>query len=493
MVILKERAYMSIKFGTDGWRAVIADEFTFENVRLVSQAVADYILNDLLPAGEKPSIVIGFDTRFLSDRFAAEVARVMAANGIETWLTRADTPTPALSYNVKAKNALAGVMITASHNPPRYNGFKLKAAYGGSAPPEAARRVEEYLQKNFSQRRTPHVMELQRGIEDGIIHRFDPSWTYYEHITSLLDMDTISEGELRVIADPMFGSGRGALRDVLSRTRCRVREIRGYMNPGFEHIHPEPIERNLDLLAAAIRQDHADVGIATDGDADRVGAMDQNGRFVSPHQIIALCLRHLVEKRGMTGDVVKTVSTTAMVNRIAAKYGLKVHETPVGFNHISEYMLNGDVLIGGEESGGISIKGHIPEGDGVLMGLLLLEVIAAAGRSVPLHEIIDDLQNQFGPTHYKRIDQYLQYPIDKKTMVQFLVDHAPSVIGGERVKDIQTYDGIKFVLADDSWLLIRPSGTEPVLRLYAEATSESLMNELLSTAQHLVRDKAAKT
>lgn len=483
---------MSIRFGTDGWRAVIADEFTFDNVQLVSQAVADYVNNDLVSeAGEKPLVVIGFDTRFLSDRFGAEVARVMAANGIETWLTRSDTPTPALSYNVLAKKAHAGVMITASHNPPRYNGFKLKAAYGGSAPPEAARQVEEYLRKNLSERRTPYLMELQRGIEDGIIHRFDPSWTYYEHITELLDMDVISDSGLRVIADPMFGSGRGALRDMLSRTGCRVREIRGYMNPGFEHIHPEPIERNLDLLAAAIRQDHADVGIATDGDADRVGAMDQNGRFISPHQIIALCTRHLVEKRGMTGDVVKTVSTTAMVNRIAAKYGLTVHETPVGFNHISEYMLRGNVLIGGEESGGISIKGHIPEGDGILIGLLLLEVMAVAGRSVPLHEIIDDLQRQFGPTHYHRIDQHLQHPVDKQAMVQFLSENAPASIGGETVKNVQTFDGIKYVLADDSWLLIRPSGTEPVLRLYAEATSEALVNVLLQTAQTLVNDNIA--
>lgn len=478
---------MSIRFGTDGWRAIIADAFTFENVALVSQAVADYVINDLVSSGENPVVVIGFDTRFLSDRFAAEVARVMAGNGIEAWLTRSDTPTPALSYNVKAKQAHVGVMITASHNPPRYSGFKLKAAYGGSAPPDAARRVEEYLGKIQSERRSPNMIELQRGIDDGIIHRFDPSWTYYEHITSLLDMDIISDSELRVIADPMFGSGRGALRDVLSRTGCRVREIRGYMNPGFEGIHPEPIAVNLDLLSAAIRQEHADVGIATDGDADRVGALDKNGNFVSPHQIIALCLRHLVEKRGMTGDVVKTVSTTAMVNRIAAKYGLAVHETPVGFNHISEYMLNGDVLIGGEESGGISIKGHIPEGDGVLMGLLLLEVMAAAGKAIPLHEIIDDLQTQFGPVHYKRIDQQLRNPVDKKAMVKLLSENPPQTIGGERVKEVQTYDGIKYVLNDDSWLLIRPSGTEPVLRLYAEATSEALMNALLQAAETLVQ------
>lgn len=479
---------MTIRFGTDGWRAVIADTFTFSNLRLVSQAVADYINEEVAPnnPGVTPTIVIGFDTRFLSDRFAAEVARVMAGNGIQAWLTRTDTPTPALSYNVVAKRALGGVMITASHNPPRYNGFKLKAAYGGSASAEASGRVEHFLSRLQNEMRGPNMIELQRGIDDGLIQRFDPSWTYYEHISSLIDMDAISNAELRVIADPMFGSGRGAIRDMLARTRARVREIRGYMNPGFEHIHPEPIAQHLDLLAAAIRQDNADIGIATDGDADRIGAMDNEGNFVSPHQIMAMVLRHLVEKRGMSGEVVKTLSTTAMINRIAAKHGLTVHETPVGFNHIAEHMMNGDVLIGGEESGGISIRGHIPEGDGILMGMLVLEVMASAGRSVPLHEIIADLQNIYGPTHYKRIDQRIHAPVDKKALVKRLSENAPASIAGETIKEIHTFDGIKYVLHDDSWLLIRPSGTEPVLRLYAEATSSDLVDNLLEWAQSLV-------
>jgi phosphomannomutase len=281
----------------------------------------------------------------------------------------------------------------------------------------------------------------------------------------------------------MFGSGRGAIRDFLGRTRCHVREIRGYMNPGFEGIHPEPIRKHLDLLAAAIQQDHADVGIATDGDADRIGAMDNHGNFVDPHQIMALALRHLVEKRGLRGDVVKTVSTTAMINRIAARHGLKVHETPVGFNHIAEHMLQGDVLIGGEESGGISIKGHIPEGDGVLMGLLLLEIMAEAGRSTPLAEILADLQKEYGPTYYKRVDLHLKAPVAKREMAKRLSESAPASMAGQNVRDVQTQDGIKYVLADESWLLIRPSGTEPVLRLYAEGTSEETVSELLLKAR----------
>lgn len=479
---------MTINFGTDGWRAVIADTFTFANLRLVSQAIADYINNELAieSTTEKPSVVVGFDTRFLSDRFASEVARVMAGNNVTTWLTRTDTPTPALSYNIVEKHALAGVMITASHNPPRYNGVKLKASYGGSASPDAARRVEHYLAQLQNEMRGPNMIELKQAIDQGLVHRFDPSWSYYEHISTLIDMDIVSDAELRVIADPMFGSGRGALRDILARSRCRVREIRGYMNPGFEHVHPEPIRKHLDLLAAAIRQDHADLGIATDGDADRLGAMDHFGNFVSPHIIFSLVLRHLVEVRGLKGDVVKTLSTTAMVNRIAQQYGLTVHETPVGFNHIADHMLNGDVLIGGEESGGISIKGHIPEGDGILMGLLLLEVMASAGSGVTLYEIVADLQQKYGPTYYKRLDQRIVAPVNKRELAQRLLAEAPATLCGETVKRVDTFDGVKYVLADDSWMLIRPSGTEPVLRLYAEATSEELVEGLLDVAQTLV-------
>lgn len=477
---------MTIRFGTDGWRAVIAETFTFANLRLVSQAVADYIMHELIDDNPNPEVVIGYDTRFLSDRFAGEVARVMAGNGIVAWQTRTDCPTPALSYNVKAKGAVAGIMITASHNAPRYNGFKLKASYGGSASPDASERVERYLDRLQRDARGPNMMDYQRGLDSNMIRRFDASWSYYEHLSSLVDMDIISLGEMRIIADPMFGSGRGAIREILGRSRCHVREIRGYMNPGFEGIHPEPIRQNLDMLAAAIQQDHADIGIATDGDADRIGAMDSQGNLVDSHQIMALTLLHLVEKRGLRGDVVKTVSTTAMLNRIAHKYDLTVHETPVGFNHIAEHMMTDDVLIGGEESGGISIKGHIPEGDGVLMGLLMLEILADAGRSVPLHEIITQLQTDFGPIHYKRDDFHLKERVNKQVMSRYLAESAPPTLGGQTIRDIKTEDGVKFILDDDSWLLIRPSGTEPVMRVYAEGTSEALVDAMLSQGREMV-------
>lgn len=472
---------MTIKFGTDGWRAVISDTFTFENLRLVSQAVADYLHQNTT----NPSVVIGFDTRFLSDRYAAEVASVMAGNGIITHLTRADCPTPAISYNVVHKKASMGVMITASHNPPRYNGFKLKAHYGGAVTKNITKTVAKILANNQSAGKTPVKMPYEDALAEKLILRFDPAWSYYEHLTSnLIDLDIISEGELRVVADGMYGSGRGAFREVLSRTRTRVTNIRADMNPGFGGIHPEPIARYLEELTATVKNRHAHIGLATDGDADRIGAVDALGNFIDPHHIMALSLRYLYEKRGWRGAVVKTVSSTLMLNRLAKKYNLPLHETPVGFDGIAELMMSDDVLIGGEESGGISIKGHIPEGDGVLMGLLLLELLAGAG--VPLHELVADLQKTVGPTYYRRTDIKLSRPVPKKEMVTRLANDAPATINNERIVSVQTNDGIKFMLADDSWLLIRPSGTEPVLRVYSEGANKTAVENILQAGRAMV-------
>jgi len=466
---------MTIKFGTDGWRAVISDTFTFANLRLVAQAIADYVLEEADDG--QSEVVIGFDTRFLSDRYATEVARVLAGNGIVAHLTRADAPTPAISYAVAHKKANAGVMITASHNAPRYNGIKLKAAFGGSALPEQADRVEVLLVRNQEAARGPNVMDYQTALDQGLIQRFDPAWAYYEHLSQMVDLDLISSSELRVVADAMYGSARKCIADMLARTRCRVYEIRGEMNPGFGGIHPEPVAHYLNALGAAIQTHHADLGLATDGDGDRIGAMDALGNFVDPHHIFALALRYLVEKRRWKGAVVRSVSTSRMVDRLASRYGLPLVETPVGFNHIADHMLKSDVLIGGEESGGLSIKGHIPEGDGVLMGLLLVEIVAAAGAR--LHELVADLQAEVGPTHYIRRDIPLRFSVAKKEMVARLTSDIPDSLGGQKVVEVVTLDGVKYLLADDSWLLIRPSGTEPVLRVYAEARSPEGVQTLL--------------
>jgi len=472
---------MTIKFGTDGWRAVIAETFTFENVRLVSQAVADYLMDTA--QNDSIEIVIGFDTRFLSDRFAVEVARVMAANGIIAHLARADAPTPALSYNIVHKQASGGIMITASHNPPRYSGFKVKAAYGGSASKAQTKAIQHRLVA-VHEKFGANLMDFQRAVEAGLIKRFDPAWPYYEHLTSnLIDMDIISAGELEVVVDSMYGSGRGVLGEILSRTRTKVHQLHSEMNPGFGGIHPEPLGRNLRHLIKTVQNNNVHLGVATDGDADRIGAVDEQGNFVDPHTIMSLAVRYLVEKRGMTGAIAKTISSTLMLNRLAKKYNLPIYETPVGFDHIANHMLNDDILLGGEESGGISIKGHIPEGDGILMSLLLMEIVAEAG--VPLSELIADLQNQFGPTVYKRNDIHLETPVSKTEMVKRLVDGTPQQIADQSVIKVDSYDGVKYHLADDSWLLIRPSGTEPVLRVYAEANSDEAVEALLQTGQNL--------
>jgi alpha-D-glucose phosphate-specific phosphoglucomutase len=473
---------MTIKFGTDGWRAVISETFTFGNLRLVAQAIADYVLEE---NGDNPSIVIGFDTRFLSDRYAAEVARVMAANGITAWLARADTPTPAVSYAIVNKQATAGVMITASHNAPRYNGLKLKASYGGSASPKHNKRVEQLLERNLSEAHGPNLMDLEQAIRQDKVIKFDPSWAYYEHLSTLVDLDIISNGELRVVADGMFGSGRGAIGEVLTRGRTRVHNIRHEMNPGFGGIHPEPIAKHLGLLMSTIQSGHWQIGLATDGDADRLGAVDGRGAFVDPHRIFGLVLRYLLQKRGWQGKVVRTVSTTRMVDRIAQAYDLPLIETPVGFNHIADLMIANGVVMGGEESGGMSIKGHIPEGDGVLMGLLLLEVMAEAKQ--PLHVLVEDLLAEYGPAQYARTDMKLTKPVAKSQMVDMLLAAAPAQIEGVAIEDIQTTDGVKYYLNDGSWLLIRPSGTEPVLRVYAEAPSDERVGALLRFGERMAQ------
>jgi alpha-D-glucose phosphate-specific phosphoglucomutase len=475
---------MPIHFGTDGWRAVISDTFTFHNLRMVTQAIADAVNSDSwnngTPISGNPDlrdVVVGFDTRFLSDRYAIDVARVLAANGYTVHLSQADAPTPAISYMVRNLGAVAGVMITASHNAPRYNGVKLKAAYGGSALSEQCRRVEVYLNDNEERARGPNLMDYDRARNLGLIQRFNPLPSYYDHLRTLIDFDAIAENPQRVVVDSMYGSGRGVIKGILQGTGCEVQEIRGDMNPGFGGVHPEPIGRYLGALAGAISTHMGNFGLATDGDADRIGAMDERGNFVDPHKIMSLALCHLVEKRGWRGPVVRTVSTTRMIDRLARRYNLPVYETPVGFNHIADYMLKEDILIGGEESGGISFKGHIPEGDGILMGLLLVEIVAVSGGS--LHDLVNELLQNVGPAFYQRKDLRLNHPVAKERMKQHLLDNAPAEIANEAITDVLTTDGVKYLLADDSWLLIRPSGTEPVLRVYAEGRSPEMVKALV--------------
>lgn len=476
---------MTIHFGTDGWRAVISDTFTFSNLRQLTQAIADAVASPSwlngFTHGLKPDLktmVVGFDTRFLSDRYAVDVARVLAANGFTVYLTQADAPTPVISYAVRQYNAVGGIMITASHNAPRYNGIKLKAAFGGSALPEQCKKVELFLNDNEAQARGPNLMDYNQAKDLKLIQRINPIPDYHSHLRTLIDFDKIAENPQRFVVDSMYGSGRGVIRSILQGSGCEISEIRGEMNPGFGGVHPEPIQRYLGALAGAISTGMGSFGLATDGDADRIGAMDERGNFVDPHKIMALALKYLVEKRGLSGAVVKTVSTTRMIDRLAKKYALPVYETPVGFNHIADYMLKEDVLIGGEESGGISFKGHIPEGDGIIMALLLLEIIADSKST--LYDLVADLLAEFGPAEYERNDIRLKLPIAKEKMVKRLIELAPHEIGGQKMVDISTLDGVKYLFEDDSWLLIRPSGTEPVLRVYAEGRSVPMVKEMLT-------------
>jgi phosphomannomutase len=337
--------------------------------------------------------------------------------------------------------------------------------------------VEVFLNDNEERGRGPNLMDYEQARSSGLIQRFNPLIAYTEKIRQLIDFDIIAENPQRLVVDSMYGSGQGVIRSLLQGTGCEVQEIRGETNPGFGGIHPEPIAKYLGALSGAISTGLGNFGLATDGDADRIGAMDERGNFVDPHKIMSLALQYLVVKRGWKGSVVRTVSTTRMVDRLAQKYGLTVHETPVGFNHIADRMLHEDVLIGGEESGGISFKGHIPEGDGVLMGLLLLEIVSHSKTT--LNELVENLLKEVGPAFYERRDLRLSHPVSKSTIIHKLETETPSQIGGESVVNISNLDGMKYIFADDSWLLIRPSGTEPVLRVYAEGRTQEMVTALL--------------
>jgi len=514
---------MPIRFGTDGWRAVISDEFTFSNVRHVARAIADYVLESRVDtAGPHESsasavrpVVVGFDTRFLSDRYAMDVARVMADAGLTVYLTRADCPTPALAYAIRHLQAAGGVMITASHNPPRYNGIKFKGPHTGPGMPEETQRIEQILERNLARcaaddsRSSAQNWALSNLPQEypGIV-RFDPMPPYLAHVRTLVDLKALSTSGLRVAVDPMYGAGRGYIAAFLREAGCQVTQIHGEMNPGFGGIHPEPIERNLSDLMSTMRSGEYDLGLATDGDADRIGAVDGQGNFVDPHRIFALILRHLVEERGERGSIIKSVSTTQLLNKLSQHYNLPLHETPVGFNHICAWFLKEDVLMGGEESGGMTIKGHVLDGDGILMGLLLAELLAytatpqrarsavaenavrstgqrkARSRPCSLHEVIAGLMDEFGEFHYGRNDVHTR-AFDKKELTLRLTKEAPQQLLSHRVVCVNNSDGVKYLLDDDSWLLIRPSGTEPLLRIYAEAHLREEVPQLLAAGASL--------
>ena len=464
-----------IRFGTDGWRAVIADAFTFDNVERVTQAAAVYFDN-----GHGPKrMIVGYDRRFLSDHFASAAANVLASNGYEVILTDRPTPTPAVSYAVFARKARGGVMLTASHNPPHFNGYKLKAANGGPADSQICQLVESFLGKARSGGQSRHGRTGKVVIEEEDIQP-----EYFQAIKKLVDFKLIAKTPLRFAHEPLFGVGAGCFDTLLAKTRCKVRTFHMDHDPNFGGICPEPIAKNYGPAARLLRREPADFCLVTDGDADRIGGMDGRGRPLTTHQIICLLLDHFIRNRQGRGRVVKALTTTSMVDKICDAHGLPLTETGVGFKYICSEMLKGDVLLGFEESGGIGFPGHIPERDGILAGLMVLEMLAVERK--PLGTLLKRLEKDYGPHRYGRVDMH--FPMEKRdALLLQCTSNPPARLLRSTVSQVKNFDGVKLIAADGSWLMWRGSGTEPVLRIYAEASSETAVDRLLQQGVRIAK------
>lgn len=467
-----------IKFGTDGWRAVIAEDFTFANVARVAQAAAEYWRANPAP-GSSPRVIVGYDRRFCSDQFAACAAEVLAGSGLDVVLTNVATPTPAVSFAVKAQRAVGGVMITASHNPPAFNGFKLKSWYGGSSDTGTCQAVEACLDQ-LPVRSVP----LADAVKAGQVQVTDLRPAHYVAVKKLVDFRLIAKSRLRFAHDALFGVAAGCFEQLLAGTTCKVTTLNGAHDVLFGGINPEPVEQNYGRSVAYLRGHPHDLCLVTDGDADRVGGMDGHGRYVTTHKLICLLLQHLHRNRQGRGRVVKALTTTSMVDKMCAAWGLPLVETGVGFKYICAEMLKGDVLLGAEESGGIGFPGHIPERDGIAAGLMLLELLAT--ERVSLNKLIARLEREFGPHCYGRVDTH--FPLEKRAaLMDFLKVKPPARLLRSPLAEVKSLDGVKFVARDTSWLMLRGSGTEPILRIYAEAPIDSAVRQLLQRGVRLTK------
>ncbi len=469
---------MGVKFGTDGWRAVIADEFTFANVERVSQATADYWSANRV-AGTERKVIVGYDRRFASDAFARRAAEVFAGNGFQVVLTPCPTPTPSVSFAVKAQHAVGGVMITASHNPPTFNGFKLKSHFGGSAESATCQEVEKLLDHS-----AVNCKALPEAVKAKLIEIKDVRPAHYAALKQLVDFKLIARSRLRFAHEALFGVGAGCFEELLAGTTCRVTTLNGTHDVMFGGINPEPIRQNYGRSSAYLKKHPHDICLVTDGDADRVGGMDGHGNYLTTHQIICLLLHHFVVNRKGRGRVVKALTTTSMVDAMCAAYGLELTETGVGFKHIAAEMIKGGVLLGAEESGGIGVPNHIPERDGIAAGLMLLELLAT--ERVSVNKLLASLVKRFGPHHYGRIDT--EFPLEKRAeLMEFLRRNPPTRLLRSPLAEVKSYDGVKFIAQDSSWLMLRWSGTEPILRIYAEARSDADARKLLNHGLRLTR------
>jgi alpha-D-glucose phosphate-specific phosphoglucomutase len=467
-----------IKFGTDGWRGIIADDFTFENVRRVAGAIASYVLKY---EEAQRGVFLGYDTRFASPRAAQIVAEVIAAAGIPVKLANDYTPTPAVSYAVKKQGAAGGVMVTSSHNPGNWNGVKFKAKFGGSATPAIMKKIEEELAADA----------MPKGIAASV-EEVDFKKDYVAAVCAFADMDLIAKTRFKFAVDAMYGSGRGVLSGIFAERGVQCVAIREELNPLFPGINPEPIEPHIAMLQETVVREKCDAGLATDGDADRIGAVAEDGSFVDSHKIFCVLLRWLLERKKWPGDVVRAFNTTRMLDRITAKYGRKLHETSIGFKYIADLMMESEILIGGEESGGIGYSRFLPERDGVLNCLLLANVMAEEGK--PLGQLVADLQREFGPHYYGRRDLHISDEM-KQSAIQRARGEEMQTLGRYRVLMKEYRDGVKFFLdaptngnGAEAWVLFRASGTERLLRLYTEASSPELVREILTTGESFVRN-----
>jgi len=469
-----------IKFGTDGWRGIIADDFTFENVRRVAGAIAAYVLKYEEP---QRGVVVGYDARFVSPRAAQIVAEVIATAGIPVKLANDYTPTPAVSFAVKTQGAAGGVMVTSSHNPYNWNGVKFKGNFGGSATPAIMKKIEEELAAGAAPKGSKAKIE-----------EVDLKKDYIAAVCNFADMDLIAKTKFKFAVDAMYGSGRGVLSGIFAERGVQCVAIREELNPLFPGINPEPIEPHTRMLQDTVVREKCDAGLATDGDADRIGAVAEDGTFVDSHKIFCVLLRWLLERKKWPGEVVRAFNTTRMIDRIAGKHGRKLNETSIGFKYVADLMMEREILMGGEESGGIGYSRFLPERDGVLNCLLLANVMAEEGK--PLGQLVADLQREFGPHYYGRRD--LHIPEDmKQNAIQRARAEATRSLGRYRVLKKEHLDGVKFFLdaptngnGAEAWVLFRASGTEPLLRFYTEASSPELVREFLETGEAFVRNAA---
>jgi phosphomannomutase len=463
----------TIKFGTDGWRAVIADGYTFANLERVAQAYADYLK---LQTEHNPFVVVGYDRRFMSGQFAQRAAEIMSGNGFEVALFPSDVPTPVVSWAVRDNRARGGIVITASHNPAVFNGFKIKAPWGGSAAAETTAQVEILVDKTVPQRAAFDRLAHAGALSDSIA-------SYCRQLENYVDLERICSLTGSVVIDSMHGTGGEWTESFLRGGALHAETIRAFRDPLFGGVAPEPIDRNLGPLKARVKEIGALLGVATDGDADRLGAVNELGETMTMHEVVPLLLLHLARVRGWSGGVVRTFSQSVLTKRIGEAHGLKVFDTAIGFKYIADLFLREDILIGAEESGGIGLKNHLPERDGILNSLVLMEAVVMSGQTPS--EMVKAMHREFGEFYFGRLDQHCEVQQGKDLAAQ-LAENSPSQLAGHSVTNVETTDGTKLSFADESWLLFRQSGTEPVLRIYSEATSKAKVQELLTAGTALV-------